>query len=107
MTQTKSNGEAKDIFEIQMETSDRLLEKIEALLENSNIVWEGLGPDAINSIALKQGLDYNELEKEFRDRIVKAYFDDDLLTMGRLFYFLLSSYVQSMAIEESADIISF
>ena len=43
MSDNKSNG--KDIFEISIENSDRLLGKIEKLLKEPNVVWEGLGPD--------------------------------------------------------------
>ena len=98
MSDNKSNG--KDIFEISIENSDRLLGKIEKLLKEPNVVWEGLGPDGIDSMARDQGLEYADLEKEFRNRIVKAYQEDDLLTMGKMFHFLLSSYVQSIALKD-------
>jgi len=100
-TDKKWNG--KDPFEVELETSNRISDKIAELLKNSDVVWEGLGPDAIGDIAKASGFNYVELEKEFRHRIVKAYLEDDLHTIGQMFYYLLTSYVQAIALKEEAS----
>jgi len=85
------------------ENDSRYRNKLIELLNDKDVVWEGLGPDGINSLAKHQILEYSDLEEEYRERIVAAFKDEDYLTMGKLFHFLLSSYVLSVALFNDPD----
>ena len=78
--------------------------KLIELLNDKDVVWEGLGPDGINSLAQDNRLDYDQLEEEYRDRIVAAFKKADYLTMGKMFHFMLSSYVLAVAIHKDPDL---
>tara|TARA_E500000081_G_scaffold5106_1_gene5754 strand:+ start:1513 stop:1836 length:324 start_codon:yes stop_codon:yes gene_type:complete len=78
--------------------------KLIELLNDGGVVWEGLGPDGINSLAQSQHLDYDQLEEEYRDRIVAAFKKEDYLTMGKMFHFMLSSYVLAVAMHKDPDL---
>lgn len=90
-----SNSWLDGIIEIE---DFKMRNRITELLNDKDVVWEGLGPDGINSIANSQSVEYERLEKEYRERIVEAFKAEDYLTVGKLFHFLLSSYVLSVAI---------
>ena len=59
------------------ENDSRYRNKLIELLNDKDVVWEGLGPDGINSLAKHQILEYSDLEEEYRERIVAAFKDED------------------------------
>tara|TARA_B100001250_G_scaffold400795_1_gene411802 strand:- start:642 stop:959 length:318 start_codon:yes stop_codon:yes gene_type:complete len=77
-----------------------LHKKLIELLDDKNVVWEGLGPDGIDSLSKNQLLEYESLEEEYRDRIVTAFKEEDYLTMGKMFHFMLSNYLLAVCIHQ-------
>jgi hypothetical protein len=79
------------------ESNSPLHNKVLELLNSSEVVWEGLGIEGVDNLARNQQLDFEVLEDEYRGRIVSAFKEEDYLTMGKLFHFILSSYVLTVA----------
>lgn len=79
------------------ESNSPLHNKVLELLNSSEVIWEGLGIEGVDNLARNQQLDFKVLEDEYRGRIVSAFKEEDYLTMGKLFHFILSSYVLTVA----------
>ena len=86
------------------DSNSPLHNKVLELLQNRDVIWEGLGPDGVDNLARNQQLDHEILEEEYRGRIVAAFKEEDYLTMGKLFHFILSSYVLTVAAHQDPDL---